>query len=77
MKHDIEWKVKEAMLEKFMTELKASGYSEKDRLQILKSGIIRYEKLKKKEEENIRPFFRKRNFRRSERAEEKKSKKTD
>ena len=40
--HDIEWEKKVPMLEKFMAELKISGYSENDRAEILNSGIRTY-----------------------------------
>ena len=39
-----------------MVEVRASGYSESDRFQILNSGIKRYNKLRKKEEDGKRPF---------------------
>ena len=65
------------MLEKYMAEIKASGYSEQDRYQILKSGITRYETLRKKEEDGVRPFYRARNFKCCERNEEKGRKRTE
>ena len=58
-----------------MSELKSSGYSEKDRYEILKSGINRYDKLKKESEEGKRPFYRSRNFERKERDDAKTRKK--
>ena len=58
-----------------MTELRASGYSEKDRYEILRSGIKSYESLRKQEEEGKRPFFRNRNFNRKQRITEKEAKK--
>ena len=71
-KREIDWETKIEILEKYMTEVKASGYSEFDRYEILKSGINRYESLRRKEEEGLRPFFRNRNFQRNFRDEEKK-----
>ena len=70
-KHEISWEIKIEILEKFMKQLRASGYSEWDRYEILKSGVNRYEALRKKEMEGKRPFFRERNFQRNERDEEK------
>ena len=58
-----------------MRKLKISGYNKYDRYQILKSGYNSYEKLRKKEDEGIRPFFRNRDFNRDKRKEEKKNKK--
>ena len=59
-KKEIEWKKKVKILEKFMTELKASGYSERDRAEILKSGVTRYENLlQTKKLSNIRKKGRK------------------
>ena len=75
--HDIEWENKVPILEKFMIELKLSGYSENDRAEILKSGVRRYEELKEKEARGIRPFYSKRNFEDMKRHEEKRTKKTN
>ena len=58
-----------------MAELKASGYTERDRYEILRSGISSYENLRKKEEEGSRPFFRNRFFERNKRNAEKEMKK--
>ena len=73
-KHEIDWKRKTEILEKYMKELKASGYSESDRQEVLKSGIKRYESLRRKEEKGERPFFRSRDFQRNERDEDKERK---
>ena len=75
-KHKIEWEKKATILEKFMTELKMSGYSEMDRYQVLQSGIRRYNSLRKQEEEGRRPFFRKRSFQRNKRNDDKRMKKS-
>ena len=58
-----------------MAEVKASGYSEADRYEVLRSGITRYERLKEMEKEGKRPFYRRKNFKRNERKEEKEKKK--
>ena len=73
--HLIAWEKKTSILEKFMTELRASGYSEHDRYQILHSGITSYNNLRKKEESGERPFFRNRQYQRNKRNEEKAAKK--
>ena len=56
-KHESKWNQKVDILDKFMCELKASGYSQYDRLQILKSGVSRYNILREKEEKGMRTFF--------------------
>ena len=76
-KHELSWNVKVVILEKYMTELKASGYSERDRYEILRSGIYRYENLRKMEDEGKRPFFGNRLFNRNERDTIKARKKTN
>ena len=70
-KAEIDWEVKVRILEKFMAEVKASGYTEKDRYEILRSGIGSYRNLKKKEEEGLRPFFRNKFFERNQRIQRK------
>ena len=76
-KHEIEWAEKIPVLEKYMCELKQAGYTKKDRAEILKSGVTRYQNLKEKEKKGIRPFFRKRSFEEQERSEEKEKKKSN
>ena len=70
-KHELDWDFKVKILEKYMSELKASGYTVYDRYEILQSGILRYEKLRNLETEGKRPFFRHSNFQRKERDETK------
>ena len=57
-----------------MFELKASEYSEQDKYQVLRSSIKRFEKLRDKEKEGVRPFFCSRDFQKSERVIEKEEK---
>ena len=76
-KHELEWQVKVEILEKYMAELMASGYTERDRHEILKSGIKRYENLRQKEEDGVRPFFRNRNFEKNKRKEDKENKRSN
>ena len=64
------------ILEKYMLQLKVSGYNKRDRYEILKSGIDRYENLKSEERRGKRPFYRSKNYERKEREESKKKKKT-
>ena len=74
-KKEISWSVKTDILNKFMSELKASGYSQKDRQEILKSGVNRYNKLRGQEEEGTRPFFRNKHFEKEKRRNLKEAKK--
>ena len=74
-KEEVKWERKVLILDKFMTELKASGYSHHDRYVILNSGITRYTKLRQKDKDGKRPFYRKQSFQREERKEEKEKKK--
>ena len=63
------------MMNQFMLKLKRSGYSEHDRFEILKSGYRNFEKLRLKEDQGMRPFYRSRNltnFRKEEKKQEKK-----
>ena len=41
-----------------MIQMKMSGYTERDRLNVLEGGINTYKKLRDKESRGIRPFFR-------------------
>ena len=54
---EVPWDQIVVVLDKFMNELKASGYSKKDRAEILMSGVWRFDKLKNKEERGLRPFY--------------------
>ena len=74
IKREIDEKDKIDVLNDFMFKLRISGYNENDRLQILKSGMNAYEKLREKEEKGMRPFYRSHHFNRAERKEEKKKK---
>ena len=58
-----------------MAELKCCGYTELDRFEILSSGIKRYENLRRKEKDGVRPFYRKKNFERIKRISNKEHKK--
>ena len=50
--------VKVEELDKFMQELKLSGYSESERLNILTCAINTYKNIRKLELTNARPFYR-------------------
>ena len=56
----VETEIKVKILNKFMEDLKLSGYTEKDRENILIGGINTYERLREKERNKIRPFYRSR-----------------
>ena len=65
------------IMNKFMLKLKMSGYNCYDRYQILTSGYNHFEKLKAKAEHGLRPFYRNKNFQKTERKREKSNKKTN
>ena len=76
-KKELDWELKASILEKYMAEIKASGYSERDRHEILRSGMKRYENLREKGKKGERPFYRQRNFKKQERRQEKENKKVN
>ena len=59
------------IMNKFMLELKMSGYSNYDRFQILKSGFSNYQKLRDKENIGMRPFYRSKHFEKAKRKDAK------
>ena len=65
------------ILNKFMLELKMSGYSEMDRYEILRSGYISYEKLILKKEMGLRLFYQSRHFEREKTKGRKQEEKTN
>ena len=67
--------VKVEELDKYMQELKLSGYTESERLKILKGGINTYKNIKRLEINNVRPFYRSNSFQKTERMENKSKKK--
>ena len=71
----VENDVKVDILNNFMQDLRISGYSELERLNILKGGIQSYKNLKLKEFLKVRPFYRNNSYRKSERQWAKNSKK--
>ena len=64
------------IMNKFMMNLKISGYNSFDRYQILQSGFNCYEKLRSKVDNGSRPFYRNRHFEKRKRKYEKLEKKT-
>ena len=60
-----------------MSKLRNSGYTHSDRIEILKSGINSYNKLKQKEKDGIRPFYRSKEFEINKRKAENKGKKAN
>ena len=54
----VETEIKVKIINEFMEDLKLSGYTEKDRENILIGGVNTYERLREKERQNIRPFYR-------------------
>ena len=71
----IDDKVKIDILNDFMYELHISGYSEKERLTILKGGINTYSNLKMQELSGNRPFYRPNSYQKQSRIKTKQSKK--
>ena len=69
------WKVE--MLEEFMAELYNSGYNEKERYNVLIGGYKTFLNLKMKEQEGTRPFYRKNEFNKSERIQQKQKKRNN
>ena len=74
---NVDESIKVAVLDDFMKELKSSGYTESDRLNILKGAINTYNKIAAKEQAGTRPFYRNSKFERSKRLTEKLDKKTN
>ena len=64
------------IMNRFMMNLKISGYNSFDRYQILQSGFNCYEKLRSKVDNGSRPFYRNRHFEKQKRKYEKLEKKT-
>ena len=58
-----------------MSDLKMSGYNEKERFNILSGGVKTLVNLQEKVDAGQRPFFRNHDFKREERDKEKKNKK--
>ena len=69
--------VKTEIMDSFMQQLQCSGYSESDRLNILKSGINTYRRLKMMEYSNKRPFYRPNKFQKTIRKDIKAAKKNN
>ena len=63
------------ILNRFMENLKVSGYNEKERFTILKGGFKTYENLKEKEAQGEGPFYRPPSYKREERKKNKGKKK--
>ena len=57
-KEEVDNDVKVEILNKFMEDIKVSGYNENERFNILKGGMKTYENLKNKSLSGSRPFYR-------------------
>ena len=68
--------VKIVILNQFMETLVKSGYNEAERLTILRGGINTFEKLKKKEADGERPFYRSVEFKKNQNVNNVKRKKS-
>ena len=62
-------------IEKFTHRMQASGYQKKMRYDIIKSAITAYKKIKKEDNEGIRPMYRSRDYKRTERREDRRKRK--
>ena len=76
-KENIPEETKKNMMNRFMENLRLSGYTERQRLEILKGGYKTYDRLKEKELKGERPFYRPSTFKRNERKKSKEKKKND
>ena len=75
-KEELPVSVKNEILEDFMKTMKLSGFNEKERFDVLKSGKEAFEKLKQKAKAEGRSLFRPKGYKKQERKKEKKLKKT-
>ena len=66
-----------AILNEFMQDLYISGYSERDRYNILTAAINTFKKIKQQEFSQIRPFYRPNSFKHTERKHIKSKKKSN
>ena len=57
--------IKINLLNEFMKELQLSGYTERDRYNILIGAINTYEALKIKEKLGVRPFYRNNSYKKT------------
>ena len=68
------WKEKVKHLENFNLKMQFSGYTKKFRIEVLRSGIQAYEKMKENDEKKITPLHRPRKWKQQEREEKKRHK---
>ena len=59
-----------------MVKMKNSGYGEKYRVQILNSALNAYERMVEEDNNGIKPLYRERSWRKEERTNAKRNKKT-
>ena len=74
-KEEVDSDTKVSILNKFMEDLKVSGYNERERFYILRGGFKTFENVKEKSAAGERPFYRPANFNKDERKSIKKKKK--
>ena len=68
------WKEKAKHLENFNLKMQFSGYTKKFRIEVLRSGIQAYKKMKENDEKKIIPLHRPRKWKQQEREEKKRHK---
>ena len=72
---ELPWEVKKTHIEEYALRMQFSGYSEELRKDIVKSATTAYEKIKRRVEKGERPLYRTKQWRKKERAKEKRMKK--
>ena len=73
---ELEWKIKKKHIEEYVLRMQFSGYEEDFRMDVVRSAIKAYEKIKCKVQKGERPLYRTKQWRMKERVKEKRKKKT-
>ena len=68
---EVDDEVKTGIMNNFMVDMKESGYNERERLSVLKSGLKTYENIEDKVKKGDRPFYRPAGFNKDARRKEK------
>ena len=72
---NLPWNTKKTHIEEYALRLQFSGYGEKFIKEIVRSAINAFEKIKRRVKKGERPFYRTKEWRKKERAKEKRKKK--
>ena len=73
----LKWETVCKHVEFFLAKMQLSGYGQNFRAQVVKSALNAYDKIIEKDENNIEPLYRNRNYKRIERMEDKRTKKAN